>query len=53
MFLTRWFNHKLTLVKSLLNTVKYIKMACSSNFGNVFSVLGTFYVLARGLNVTH
>ncbi|KAI6112317.1 Mg-transporting ATPase [Pisolithus thermaeus] len=24
---------------TLLNTVKYIKMACSSNFGNVFSVL--------------
>ena len=25
-----------------INTVKYIKMACSSNFGNVFSVLGGF-----------
>ncbi|KAL4064158.1 hypothetical protein V8B97DRAFT_1876143 [Scleroderma yunnanense] len=24
---------------TLLNTMKYIKMACSSNFGNVFSVL--------------
>lgn len=24
---------------TLLNTIKYIKMACSSNFGNVFSVL--------------
>jgi hypothetical protein len=28
---------------SFINTVKYIKMACSSNFGNVFSVLGQFY----------
>ena len=25
---------------TFINTVKYIKMACSSNFGNVFSVLG-------------
>ena len=23
-----------------INTIKYIKMAASSNFGNVFSVLG-------------
>jgi hypothetical protein len=52
MFLTQWFKHELTLAKSLLNTVKYIKMACSSNFGNVFSVLSTFYVLVRVLNVT-
>lgn len=27
-------------------------MACSSNFGNVFSVLGMFYGLAGGLNIT-
>ena len=27
-------------VFSFLNTIKYVKMACSSNFGNVFSVLG-------------
>ena len=33
--------HILMVVNRLLNTVKYIKMACSSNFGNVFSVLGT------------
>ena len=24
---------------TFINTIKYIKMACSSNFGNVFSVL--------------
>ena len=26
-----------------INTIKYIKMAASSNFGNVFSVLGKYY----------
>jgi hypothetical protein len=25
-----------------INTIKYVKMAASSNFGNVFSVLGEF-----------
>ena len=31
-----------------INTIKYIKMAASSNFGNVFSVLGK-YQFARHL----
>ena len=26
-----------------INTIKYIKMAASSNFGNVFSVLGKWF----------
>jgi hypothetical protein len=29
----------------LINTLKYIKMATSSNFGNIFSVLGTCSLL--------
>ena len=28
------------LIIRFINTIKYIKMAASSNFGNVFSVLG-------------
>ena len=43
---------RLMVAGRLLNTVKYIKMACSSNFGNVFSVLGRFYGLLEGLTIT-
>jgi len=35
-----------------LNTIKYVKMACSSNFGNVFSVLSkSYFASLEGTNL--